>query len=93
MAQPSPLTKHAHDRATARAIPPGVIDIILAYGESRPSRDGTLKHGLSGSSMRKIRRVYGREIAKALTAFRDAYVVETEGGVITVAYSRQPLFH
>jgi hypothetical protein len=86
------LTRHARNRITARSVPAGVIDIILTYGESRRGRDGARKHALSGDSLRQIRQVFGREIAKAFGNYRTAYVVEAEGRIITVAYSRQPLF-
>ena len=86
------LTRHARDRITARSVPAGVIDIILAYGESCPGRDGARKYALSGDSLHQIRRVFGREITKAFGRYRTAYVVEAEGRIITVAYGRQPLF-
>lgn len=86
------LTHHAQDRSAARAIPVGVIDLILAYGESRSARDGARKHAFSGESLRRIRRDYGCEVAKALAAFRSAYVVEIDGKTITAAFARNPLF-
>jgi len=87
------LTKHALDRSTARSIPLGVIDLIVAYGESCPARDGGRKYGLSKDSIREIKHDFGREIAKTLQPYRKAYVVMCEGWVVTVAYARQPHFH
>ncbi|MAS44463.1 MAG: hypothetical protein CML46_11040 [Rhodobacteraceae bacterium] len=46
MADRTRLTKHARDRSTARDIPQGVIDLILAYGISSPARDGARRHAL-----------------------------------------------
>ena len=34
------FTRHARDRATARAIPPGVAALILDYGEAQDARAG-----------------------------------------------------
>jgi hypothetical protein len=92
--QSLPLTRHAHDRATARAIPPGVASLIVDYGEPRAARDGARRYALSKHSLSAIKKDFGPEIAKAVAAFRRAYVVVGEGmAVITVAYAPRPLHH
>lgn len=89
------FTPHARDRATARAIPEGIVSLILDHGDPLRSRDAALRFALSGDSLRRIKRLYGPEVAKALAAYRTAYVVvcETTMRVITVAHARRPLVH
>lgn len=87
------LSSHARDRSSARALPPGVADLILTYGEARDAGDGARKHALSRQSFRQIKRDFGREFAKALGKYRCAYVVAAADRVITVAWCKQPLFH
>ena len=93
MADRTRLTKHARDRSTARDIPQGVIDLILAYGISSPARDGARRHALDKQALREIRRDFGREIAKAVAPFRTAYVIAADAQVITVARAARPIFH
>ena len=88
-----PFTKHARDRSTARNIPGGVVDVVLRYGASVSARDGARKYAFSRESMRAIRKEFGREIAKAFETYRDVYVVEVNGKIITVAHARRALFH
>jgi hypothetical protein len=72
-----------------------IADIILEYGESRDAGDGARKYALTKQSMGELRRRAGRELAKAIDTYRNrnAYVVARAGRIITVAYSRVPLFH
>lgn len=88
-----PLTRHACDRSTARNIPPGIIDLILEFGESRAARDGGRKHALSKRSMREVKHFYGRAFASALSSYRSAYVVVVRGRIVTAAFANSPLFH
>lgn len=87
------FTSHARDRSTARAIPPGIAEMILEFGVSRDAGDGARKHGFSRESLREIRHTYGREVAKVMEKYRAAYVVAAAGRIITVAFARRPLFH
>jgi hypothetical protein len=91
--QTTRLTHHARDRATARQIPPAVMDIIVTYGEAERARDGACKYALSRASMRQIRKDFGREISKALERHRKVCVVETGGLVLTAFFTSTPLFH
>lgn len=88
------FTRHAHERSTARSISPMIAEIILEFGESRDAGDGARKYILTKRSMGELRRRAGRELAKAIDHYRsrNAYVVARAGRIITVAYSRAPLF-
>lgn len=87
------FTRHANERSTARNISPMIAEIILEFGESRASGDGTRKYALTKQSMGQLRKSAGRELAKAIGQYRNAYVVAKAGLIITVAYSRAPLFY
>jgi hypothetical protein len=87
------FTRHANERSTARNISPMIAEIILEYGESRDAGDGALKYALTKQSMGELRKRAGRELAKAIAQYRNAYVVARAGRIITVAYSRVPLSH
>ena len=89
------FTRHANERSTSRNISPMIAEIILEFGESKDAGDGARKYALTKLSMGKIRRHGGRGLAKAIDPYRNrnAYVVAKQGHIITVAYSRAPLFN
>ena len=84
------FTKHGRDRWTSRRIFPGVVDLILDYGECASARDDAQKFFLTKASVRKVRREYGPGIAKALQPYRAAYIVVCGGKIVTVAFSPRP---
>jgi hypothetical protein len=89
------FTRHANERSTSRNISPMIAEIILEFGESLDAGDGARKYALTKQSMGELRRRAGRELTKAIDPYRNrnAYVVARAGHIITVAYSRVPLFH
>ncbi|WP_295845930.1 hypothetical protein [Tardiphaga sp.] len=95
MRSPYKYTRHANERSSARVIPPMIAEIIIEYGEPRDAGDGALKYALTKQSMRQLRQVAGRQLAKAIEPYRNrnAYVVAAGGRIITVAYASYPLFH
>ena len=84
------MTRHAETRSKDRTIPPGIIDLIVAYGECSPARNGARRHALSKAGMRDIRSTFGPEVARAVDGFRSAYVIEAGGRIITVARASRP---
>ena len=88
------MTRHGRERSTGRRIPPGIAEMILAYGESRDARDGARKYGLSAGSMAELRRDYGPELPKILEPYRrrGAFVVAAADRIVTVAFAGKPLF-
>lgn len=93
MPNPFIVTQHARHRSEQRSIPHPVIGLILDYGDSLDAGDGARKFALSKSSLRALRRDYGALASNQLDHFRKAYVVASEGRVITAAFARRPLFH
>ena len=89
------FTRHANERATSRAIPPMIVEIIIEYGDSRDAGDGARKYTLTKRSMCELRQVAGRGLAKAIDPYRNrnAYVVAVGGRIVTVAYASNPLFN
>jgi hypothetical protein len=84
---------HARQRCEERAIPRGIVDLILQYGEPIKARDEARKFCISKKGLRQIKRDYGPEISRALTNYRNVYIVLSEGCVVTVARSAKPLVH
>ncbi len=70
-----------------------MIELVLDYGASQRARDGAVRHALDKAAMRRIRRDWGREIAKAVGAYRDVYVIRVGDRILTVARSARPTFH
>lgn len=94
MAQiPHKFTRHAANRAAQRSIPVEMIDLILAYGDSRDAGDGTRKYALSRRGLREARQDRATEAGTKLNHFRRAYVVATNGKIITAAFASKPIFH
>ncbi|GGD19478.1 hypothetical protein [Sinisalibacter lacisalsi] len=89
------MTKHAHERSTARSIPPGIAQMILDYGISREAGDGARKFALSGESLSALRRDFGRDFPKVVESYRrrGAYVVVVADKIITVAFADRPIFN
>jgi len=87
------ITRHARHRSEQRAIPGSVIGLILDYGECRDAGDEARKFALSKASLRALRRDLGTRASDNLDRYRKAYVVAARGRVVTVAFSRHPLFH
>ncbi|BBE74931.1 hypothetical protein [Oharaeibacter diazotrophicus] len=83
------MTRHARERTTARNIPPMIVEMIVEYGDSRECGAGARSYVLTGNSMRAIRKVAGKEIAKVIEPYRTqkAYVIENAGRIITAAFA------
>lgn len=84
------FTRHARERVTTRAIPPMVVEMIVAYGDSRDAGDGVRAYALTRRSMRALRRYAGPAIADTLDRFRarNAYVVAAGDRIVTCAFAR-----
>lgn len=80
------MTLHASVRRQQRAIPPMLIDLLIRFGASEPSGDGTLKYYFDKSSRRQVM-AYAGAFARALEEHMDLYaVVAADSSVITVAH-------
>ncbi len=85
------LSTHARERMISRAIPDGIVDLILTYGEPAFTKDGALRIALSKRGLKNFRREYGAAFAKTLEPFRRAYVVVAEDTIVTAAFAKSPL--
>lgn len=95
MGSPYEFTRHAEKRSSERVISPMIAEIIIEYGDSKDVGDGARKYALTKRSMCELRRVAGRELAKAINFYRsrNAYVVVAGARIVTVAYSHTPIFN
>ncbi len=93
MAHGLQLTRRARHLAEQRAVPGSVIGLILNYGESCDAGEGARKFALSKASLRALRRDLGGRATGNLAHFRKAYIVAAQDRIVTVAFSRRPLFH
>jgi hypothetical protein len=84
-------TQHAVDRMQQRQIPTGIVDFITTFGVSINAGKGARKYVFANNSIKNIRRSYGHGVAKAMSRFMSAYVVEVDGKIITAAFSNRPL--
>ncbi|MCG6557686.1 hypothetical protein MB818_05715 [Ruegeria sp. 1NDH52C] len=87
------LTRHAANRAAQRSIPIDVIDLILAYGDSRDAGDGARKYALSRRGLREVRKDRATKSPSKLDHFRRAYVIASDEKIITAAFASKPIFH
>lgn len=79
-------THHAAVRIQQRAIPPLVVDLLLEFGSSEPSGDGTSKLYFDKPARRKVKN-YAGPLAGYLEQHLDVYaVVGADEKVITVAH-------
>lgn len=77
---------HAAARLQQRAIPPLLVDLLLEFGASVPSGDGTSKYYFDKSAKRRVK-AYAGPIARVLNEHLDVYAVVTDDAkVITVGH-------
>ena len=79
-------SQHAESRMQQRNIPPLVLDLLMEFGASEPSGDGTSKLFFNKPSKRKLK-VYAGPLAEVLEPHLDVYaVVAGDIKVITVGH-------
>ncbi len=77
---------HAANRMQQRNIPPLVIDLLMEFGASEPSGDGTSKLFFNKPAFRKLK-AYAGHLAEVLGPYLDVYaVVAGDMKVITVGH-------
>jgi len=80
------MSIHAKIRSQQRAIPPMMIDLLLKFGTSEKSGNGTSKFFFDKASRRKVK-AYAGNVSKVLEEHLDLYVVVGENNaVVTVAH-------
>lgn len=79
-------TRHAAQRIQQRAIPLLVVDLLIEFGSSEPSGDGTSKYFFDKSARRKVK-AYAGPLARVLDEHLDVYaVVGADTELITVGH-------
>lgn len=79
-------THHATARIQQRGISPLVIDLLLQFGSSEPSGDGTSKFYFDKLARRKVK-AYAGQLACFLDEHLDVYaVVGADTRLITVGH-------
>jgi hypothetical protein len=87
------LSKHAAARLQQRGIAPLVVDLLLEFGASEKSGDGTTKHYFDKHARRRLR-AYAGPLASLLEAHLDCYaVVGPEGRIVTAAHRTTRIKH
>jgi len=80
------MTQHASVRVQQRGIPPLLIDLLLDFGTSEPSGDGTSRLFFDKIARRRVT-AYAGAIAKVLSEHMDVYaIVNQDERVITVGH-------
>lgn len=78
------LTEHARARMQQRAIPPTVVEALLAYGHGEHDHRGGTIHYFNKAARRRLER---ERLDRALERYLDAYaVVAATGEIITVGH-------
>lgn len=88
------MSKHAVTRTHQRAIPPLIVDWLIAYGASRKDKTGAEILYFDHTARRVIGKNVGQQIIDRLGGLMDTYaVVSPEGTVITVGHRFKRLPH
>lgn len=79
-------THHATSRMQQRNIPPMMIDLLVEFGASEPSGDGTSKLYFNKPARKKLK-AYAGPLADVLESHMDVYaVVTSDMKVVTVGH-------
>lgn len=86
------MTKHAQARAQQRAIPPFIVDLLLAFGAEAHHHGAEVLY-FDKEARRRMRHHLGDRILQAIgDQMLDTYAVVGEGGrVVTVAHRTRRL--
>lgn len=86
------MTRHAQERAQQRAIPPFVVDLLLAFGTETRHRGAEVRY-FDKEARRRLRHHLGDRILRSIgERVLDTYAVLGDGGqVVTVAHRTRRL--
>lgn len=80
------MTHHAEARSQQRGIPPIMIDLLIRFGNSEKSGNGTFKYFFDKKSRRKIQAYIGG-LATSLDEHLNLYIVVGENNcIVTIAH-------
>lgn len=88
------LSRHAATRCQQRGINPHTVDLILAFGERRRTRDGASSVFLTRQRIEDAKRRLPKAEVAQMEKQRGVYLVVAESGeVITVAWRHGRSLH
>jgi hypothetical protein len=86
-------TKHFDQRLQQRGLNEAVVMALLQYGAARRTRDGAESLFFSKAAMAEIRSDCGLSVFKQCEKLRNAYLIVSDGVLVTVARSYRKIAH
>ena len=69
-----------------RCIDPLIIDLLLRYGVEQHDRRGAVRRYFDKAARKALRRNIGRLMYRRLDHYWNAYLVESDGQIVTVGW-------
>jgi hypothetical protein len=86
-------TKHAHERAQQRSIPPFVVDLLLSFGRAQRSHKADL-YTFDKRCRRELRRYLGAEHYQRIADQLDCWaVIADDGSVVSIGHRLRRFKH
>jgi len=79
-------TRHAKTRMQQRGIDPLIVDLLLQYGSEEHDGRGAIRRFFDKTARRSLRRNIGRNLYRHLDHYWNAYLVESDGQIVTVGW-------
>lgn len=86
------LSRHARMRSQQRAIAPLLLDLLLRFGRSERSGDGTQRYFFDKPARRRVQS-YAGSLGRLLDQHLDVYAIVGEGDTIVTVGHRLERFH
>lgn len=80
------LSLHAQKRGCQRGIPPGSVNLVVAFGEPEYDNRGGIRYLMTDKALDSLRRVVGNSQKVEALAGVYAVVSATDSTIITVAH-------
>jgi hypothetical protein len=83
------MTDHACQRSAQRNVPDGVLEILLQYGDERPTAGGARRVEFGKAAKARIRKAFGPCLAEAILRTDKLYAIMKNGRILTVAFDKR----
>lgn len=80
------MSLHAQKRGCQRGIPPGSVDLVVAFGVPEHDNRGGIRYLMTGKAIANLRRVVGNSQKVDALAGIYAVVSATDSTIITVGH-------
>ncbi len=77
-------SRHAAIRMQQRGIPPLIVDWLHLYGDEQHDHKGSTIRFFSKHSWKALKHEVGKEPLRRMSDFRGAYIIESDGIIVTV---------